>query len=329
MYSRINASGDEENLIDDDVEVFEASLDELEREALERSLARNTNRAYKGDWKDFTDWCVDHAANPLPADARTLKHYMLDRSQSLSKATLERRIASISRYHKEGGHVSPTTDYGFRKVMSGIRKKKTEPQRAKHALLDEDLIDILREIDGDTNIGLRDRSLLLIGFGAALRRSEIVALDREDIRFTREGVAINIRQSKTDQEAKGIEIGILRGRKPDSCAVTQLELWLAKLNIESGPIFRRIRKNGVILTDRLSDQAVAAIVKRYVGHAGLSPQDFSGHSLRAGLATSAANAGHSYGEIMAQTRHKSEKMVRVYVRKASIFRDNVTASLKL
>jgi integrase len=156
-----------------------------------------------------------------------------------------------------------------------------------------------------------------------------VALNREDIRITREGIELKIRHSKTDQEGAGTAIGIMRGRKPATCPVAILQAWLTMINVESGPIFRRVLKNGVILPRRLSDHAVAVIVKRYVGHAGFTPEDFSGHSLRAGLATSAALAGLSYGQIMEQTRHKSEKMVRVYVRKGSLFKDNVTAHLNL
>jgi integrase len=327
MYRQIEDEGKSEPAID--LDSFEQKMEELERKALAKSLAENTTRAYESDWQDFTTWCELHSETPLPASERTLKRYMLDRSLTLAKATLARRIASISRVHKKGNHPNPTTGSSFRTVMSGIRKLKTQPQNAKHALIDEDLVEILAQIDTDTAKGKRDRALLLVGFNAALRRSELVALNREDLRFTREGVAINIKSSKTDREGEGVEIGITHRRTPATCAVTQLEAWLAVLNIESGPIFRRILKNDRILPDRLTDSAVASIVKQYVGHAGLSPKEYSGHSLRAGLATSAANAGHDYGEIMAQTRHKSEKMVRVYVRKGSIFRDNVTGSLKL
>jgi site-specific recombinase XerD len=312
-----------------DVASFEKILDQREQEALDKSLAENTRRAYESDWRDFSSWCAALGAEPLPASVTTLKRYFIDRSSSLSKATLTRRIASISRSHRENGHVSPTIDPGFRRVMSGLRKMNPVPQAAKNALLDEDLIEILEQVDDDTPQGKRDRALLLIGFTAALRRSELVALDRDDICITREGVALTLRHSKTDQEGEGVKIGIPRGNKPATCAVTQLAAWLATLNIESGPVFRRILKNGVILPKRLTDHAVAVIVKRYVGHAGFSKEHFSGHSLRAGLATSAALAGKSERQIMQQTRHKSERMVRVYIRNGSLFKDNVVHGLKL
>lgn len=318
-----------EGTMDRDISAFDAMIEQREREALEKSLSKNTRRAYESDWKDFEDWCRIHGDSSLPASVATLKGYFLDRSEELSKATLARRIAAICRSHKENRHDSPTVDPRFRSIMAGIRKTKQGAQRAKQALLVEDLTEILEQIDNMTTKGKRDQALLLIGFTAALRRSELVALDKEDLRFTSDGIIIKVRHSKTDEEGVGEEVGIPRGRKPATCAVTKLKAWLDTLNIERGPIFRRILKNGVILQDRLSDHAVATIVKSYVGHAGFSPKEYSGHSLRAGLATSAALAGQSYGQIMQQTRHKSEKMVRVYIRKGSLFKDNVVNSLNL
>jgi integrase len=318
----------EESSTIEDPAAFEQRLADRELEVRKESIAENTRRGYDSDWRDFTVWCEEHGAEPLPADATTLKRYFIDRQVNLSKATLSRRIASISRFHKEAGHLSPTLDPTFRMVMGGIRRMKKDPTTgAKKALLVEDLKEILAQVDTDTPKGKRDRAMLLVGFAAALRRSELVALDREDIRFTREGLVLTLRKSKTDQENEGVEIGVPRGRKPATCPVLQLEAWLEELKIPKGPIFRRIRKDGKILPDRLDGRAVAQLVKSYVGHAGFEAKDFGGHSLRAGLATSAAMAGRSERQIMEQTRHKSEKMVRVYIRKGSLFKDNVVDSL--
>jgi integrase len=319
----------EEELTIEDPEAFERRLAAREAEARDRSIAENTRRGYESDWRDFTAWCSEHDSAPLPANVSTLKRYFIDRQASLSKATLARRIASICRIHKQAGHPSPTVDPTFRMVMGGIRRMKKGTAGGKKALLIEDLKEILTQIDDDTPKGKRDRAMLLIGFAAALRRSEIVALNREDIRITREGLVLTLRHSKTDQESAGIEIGVPRGRKPVTCPVIQLEAWLKELGIKEGAVFRRIRKDGVILPDRLKDRAVANLIKSYVGHAGFEAKDFSGHSLRAGLATSAAMAGRSERQIMEQTRHKSEKMVRVYIRKGSLFKDNVVDSLGL
>jgi len=185
----------------------------------------------------------------------------------------------------------------------------------------------LAELDESTAQGLRDRALLVVGFTGALRRSELVALNYEDIRWTREGMVLHIRSSKTDQEGQGSEVGIPLGRKPGTCPVRLLKAWLDFAKIKSGPVFRPIKKGGAIEEGRLGDRSVALIVKRTVGHTGFSGEEFSGHSLRAGLATSAALAGQHERDIMQQTRHKSEKMVRRYIRKGSLFQGNVVDSL--
>jgi site-specific recombinase XerD len=323
MYSRIKV--EEEKKLDQ--ETLEQLLGEREEDFRKRSLSPNTRRGYENDWKDFTAWCAEHGAESLPATAATLKRYFADRSSTLAKASLTRRIAAISRYHQWAEQQSPTTDPGFRAIMAGIRRTKTDTPAAKEALLAEDLIEILGQIPDHTPQGQRDRALLLLGFTAALRRSELVALDRADVRITGQGIVLTIRQSKTDQEGAGVEVGVPRGRKPETCPVKQLEAWLVTAKITDGPIFRQIRKGGEVLPGRLSDRAVALIVKRYVGHAGFSSENYSGHSLRAGLATSAALAGSNERQIMQQTRHKSERMVRVYIRKGSLFNDNVVEGL--
>ena len=174
---------------------------------------------------------------------------------------------------------------------------------------------------------LRDRALLILGFTGALRRSELVALDFEDVHHSPDGISLILRWSKTDQEGQGEKVSIPKGKKPATCPVTMLRQWLEFANIKSGPIFRPIRQNGRILPSRLTDRSVALIVKRHVGHAGFDAAEFSGHSLRAGLATSAAKAGQSERSIMKQTRHKSEKMVRRYIREGTLFEDNVVSSL--
>jgi integrase len=211
--------------------------------------------------------------------------------------------------------------------MAGVRRKKTDPQVVKRPLVASDLFEILKQLDEETAQGLRDRALLVVGFTGALRRSELVALDVEHLRWTREGMVLHIRSSKTDQEGQGTEVGIPYGRKPSTCPVRILKAWLEFAKIESGPVFRPVTKGGRVGKSRLGDRSVALIVKRTVGHTGYSAEEFSGHSLRAGLATSAALAGQPERDIMQQTRHKSEKMVRRYIRKGSLFLGNVVDAL--
>jgi integrase len=296
------------------------------------ALAPNTLRGYQTDWKDFAAWCRAEGRECLPADTATVSLYFADRSQHLTAASLTRRIAAITKRHAQAGFLSPTKQPKFREVMAGIRKsKKDRPQTAKAALLNSDLIEILGEIEANDDLdrlqAARDRALLMIGFAGALRRSELVNLDVEDIVKTREGIILTLRWSKTDQEGQGTELAIPKGRKPATCPVTILEAWLSRAEIKSGPVFRKVRQNGVVENRRLSDRSVALILKRCVGHAGFAPEEFSGHSLRAGFATSAAAAGAHERDIMQHTRHKSEQMVRRYIRKGSLFKGNLVDSM--
>jgi integrase len=296
------------------------------------ALAPNTLRGYESDWKDFEAWCQGKGRVSLPAETATVSLYFADRSEHLTAASLTRRIAAISKRHGQSGFLSPTKQPEFREVMAGIRKsKKDRPQTAKAALSNSELIEILEKIEENDDLdrlqAARDRALLIIGFAGALRRSELVNLDVEDIVKTREGIILSLRWSKTDQEGKGTEIAIPKGRKPATCPVTILNAWLTQAKITNGPVFRKVRQNGVVENRRLSDRSVALILKRCVGHAGFAPEEFSGHSLRAGFATSAAAAGANERDIMQHTRHKSEQMVRRYIRKGSLFKGNLVDSM--
>ncbi|MBB5061438.1 integrase [Granulicella aggregans] len=312
------------------IELRRAALESEIAELRTHSLSANSQRGYAADWRNFSDWCALEGREALPASAETASLYMVDRSARLQNASLTRAIAAISRQHREAGFQSPTREGSFRQLLAGIRRKNRAPQEAKQALLVQDLFEILRQIPGlgkSEAVEHRDRALLVIGFCGALRRSELVNLDAEDIRSAPEGIILTLRWSKTDQSADGVEIGIPKGRKPATCPVTLLRAWIEYAKINTGPIFRPVQQNGKILDRRLTDTSVALIVKRHVGHAGFAAEDFSGHSLRAGLATSAAEAGQNEREIMKQTRHKSEKMVRRYIRKGSLFQGNVVGEL--
>ncbi len=166
-----------------------------------------------------------------------------------------------------------------------------------------------------------------MGFAAALRRSELVGLDVGDVAFTREGLVISLRRSKTDQEGQGRKIGIPAGMHPATCPVKALRAWLGAAGLEDGPVFRPLTRGGAVRTGRLSDKAVARIVKRTAQAAGLDPNEYAGHSLRAGLATSAAAAGVSERAIMQQTGHKSIAVARRYIREGSLFRENAAGAV--
>jgi integrase len=299
------------------------------RANLDESEALNTRRAHRSDWADFTSWCVERGLASLPADPQTVARYASDLAERGRKvATITRRLSSISQAHQAQELDSPTRTLLVRKVMAGIRRRKGVAQIGKAPVLPDDLRQMLRHLD-DRPAGLRDRALLLLGFAGAFRRSEVVSLDVADVQFRREGLVVTLRRSKTDQEGEGTVKGIPAGRRPETCPVKALKAWLAAAAIEEGPLFRPIDRHGNIKPQRLADYHVARLVKRLAEAAGLDPAAYSGHSLRAGLATAAAQAGADERAIMKQTGHRSERMVRRYIRDGQLFRDNAAGDVGL
>ena len=177
--------------------------------------------------------------------------------------------------------------------------------------------------------GLRDRALLVVGLAGGFRRSELVALEVADLAFTDDGLVVTVRRSKTDQEGEGATVGLPYGGNPDTCPVRVLRAWLEAHGIESGPAFREVTRAGVVTERPASDRAVDRAVKRAAKAAGLDVDRLSAHSLRAGLATSAARAGKADRAIMRQGRWKSRTMVDRYVREASLFRENAATGIGL
>ena len=175
--------------------------------------------------------------------------------------------------------------------------------------------------------GLRDRALLLVGFAGAFRRSELVSIDVEDLETVPEGFVVHLKRSKTDPYRHGRKVGIPYGTSEKTCPVVALETWLIVASLATGPVFRAVDRYGHLRDGRLSGRAVARIVKRCAAKAGLDKSQFSGHSLRAGFATSAAVAGVSERAIMKQTGHKSTKMVRRYIRDGQLFQNNAATNL--
>jgi integrase len=211
-------------------------------------------------------------------------------------------------------------------TAAGIRRTLgTAPHQARPILVD-DLKAMLAALPDDLR-GLRDRTLLLIGFAGGFRRSELVGLDVDDVTEEAEGLRVRIRRSKVDQEGAGREIGIVRGRHPLTDSVAALTAWREAAGITSGPIFREVDRGDRVGSERLSDRAVARIAKGAAERVGIDPSTVSGHSLRAGLATSAAAAGAPERTIMRTTGHRSEAMVRKYIRAGSIFTESASRYL--
>ena len=229
-------------------------------------------------------------------------------------ATIERRLRGISAMHRDGGHDDPTKHPSVRNALRGARKRlRDQPVGRKSALKLEDLEQMLKRIP-NTHAGRRDRAVLLLGLAGALRRSELVALQGEDITHTGEGILVRIRASKTDQTGKGFTIPIARGDRDSLCAVRALENWRAASGIHNGPLFVQVRKGDHITDRQLSDKAVALIIKARAQAVGLDPELLAGHSLRAGGITQARRNGHDEGEIAKLSGHKNIAILRTYLR---------------
>jgi integrase len=215
-----------------------------------------------------------------------------------------------------------------RRTHAGIRRSIGTAQQGKAPAVVEELKKMLEPLP-KTRVGLRDRALLLLGFAGAFRRSELVSLDVADLEFTRAGLVVTLRKSKTDQEGKSRRLGIPYGSSETTCPVRSVQAWLDSARITDGPVFRSLDMFDRVQPERLSDKAVARIVKRRAKAVGLDPARYAGHSLRAGLATSAAMAGASERVIMSQTGHRSADMVRRYIREGSLFQSNPAAMVGL
>jgi integrase len=286
-----------------------------------------TRRAYRSSWAAFASWCASQNVAALPSAPETVALYVTARADVGAKvATLSRALVAISQVHKATGVATPTSNAVVLEVMKGIRRKVGVAPVQKAPVLVAELKAMLQALPEGLR-GVRDRALLLVGFAGAFRRSELVSLAVADLSFTSDGLEITLRRSKTDQESLGRKIGIPFGSSPHTCPVRSVRAWLDGAGIADGPVFRDVSRRGHVGTVRLSDKAVARLVKRAAKAAGLDPAPLSGHSLRAGLATSAAKAGKSERAIMNQTGHRSEKMVRRYIRDASLFAENAAAGL--
>ena len=286
---------------------------------LRSSKASNTLRAYKADYKDFALFCIKHGFKSMPTDPKVVSLYLTHLSQTSKFSTLKRRLASISVVHKLSGHYIDTKHPMITENLMGIKRVKGSYQKAKKPILINDLKLIVDVINNDKNEKRRakNRALILVGFAGGFRRSELVAIMNEDIDFVPEGVKIFIRRSKTDQSGEGMTKGIPYFSNQDYCPVISLKNWIEKSKIKSGKIFD------------MSDKSVSLTIKKYTAIAGLDSNKYSGHSLRSGFATSAAELGAEERSIMAMTGHKTTQMVRRYIQEANLFKNNALNKIKI
>jgi len=301
-------------------------LDERARAYAEAARAPATLRAYATDWRGFTGWCTAHGVDALPATPHTVALFLADLQRQPS--TLRRKLAAIAVMHRAAGHDSPT-DHGIvRATFAGIRRERGVAPRPKTALLVDELRTAVATC-GERRIDIRDRALILVVFAGALRRSEIVGLDVDDVRFEREGLVLRLRRSKTNQEGELEEVAVLHGSDAQTCPVRALQAWLMTAAIVYGPLFRAVDRSGRIGTGRLTARIVGERVKKIGARSGLDPQSYAAHSLRSGFATSAARANKSEAAIMRQGRWKSIPVARRYIRAGSRWHDHAGADIGL
>lgn len=284
-------------------------------ELVQDSLAGNTRRAYASDLERFLDW-----GGAIPATDEMVATYLAQHARSHAASTLARWLTSLAKAHRAAGLADPTESELVAATLRGIRRRHGRIPRQAKPLLRDDLLALLDSM-GNGVKDARDRALLLIGFAGGFRRAELVALDIADIEPVRQGIILTIRRSKTDQYGEGRRIGIPHGRTRH-CPVRALENWQTVSGIVHGAVFRRVNRHGHVLGQRLSGEAVSIILQQRLRDAGFDPAGYSGHSLRAGFATSAAQAGATSWKIRQQTGHASDAMLGRYIREGEMFSDN-------
>jgi len=300
---------------------------------LQSSKANNTVRAYKSDFNDFGLFCAQNGFKSLPSEPKIVSLYLTHLStRDIKMSTLKRRLVSIGVIHKLKGHYLDTKHPIIIENILGIKRKKGSIQKGKKPLLINNLkiiINVIDEYNKEDIKKFRDRSIILMGFSGGFRRNEIVSLDHDDLDFVPEGLKINLKRSKTDQFGEGSVKGLPYFDNSQYCPVLSLKNWIQVSNISSGPLFRRFSKGSKLSENRLTDQTVALLIKKYLNLAGIDNKNYSGHSLRSGFATSAAESGAEERSIMAMTGHKSTEMVRRYIKEANLFKNNALNKIKI
>ena len=300
---------------------------------LRSSKANNTVRAYKSDFNDFGLFCAKNEFKSLPTQPKIVALYLTHLStKEVKMSTIKRRLVSIGVIHKLKGLYLDTKHPTIVENLMGIKRRKGSFQKGKKPLLINNLKQIIKVIDQENYEEIkkiRDKTIILVGFSGGFRRNEIVSLDIDDLNFVNEGVRINLKRSKTDQFGEGSLKALPYFESSQYCPVKSLLNWIEISKIKSGPLFRRFIKGSKLSEKRLTDQTVALIVKEYLKLGGIDNRNYSGHSLRSGFATSAAESGAEERSIMAMTGHKTTGMVRRYIKEANLFKNNALNKVKI
>ncbi len=277
-----------------------------------------TRRAYASAWTDFSTWCGEQGVEPAPAEARTVARYLAHLAGlGRTISTIDQRAAAIACAHRTLGLESPTSREEVRAVLTGIRNTIGRRPEKKQALTSDLVVKVIRKIKLDLP-GLRDRAMILLCFGAALRRSELVALDVDQLEFHRKGLLLRLGRTKTDQAGEGRTVAIPDGKLkiPDA-----IEAWIKGAGITSGPIFRGCDR-GKLAPSRLTDGQFARMLKTRCAAAGLNPDAIGGHSPRRGFATTAGDVGADLRLTANHMRHAKLETTMGYMEDGDLFRNN-------
>jgi integrase len=301
--------------------------------ALESELAASTVRMYAGAWRQWERWCRGRGLDPLPAEPEALAAFLTERAEAgLTFGTLDGYCSGIAHHHRQHGLPDPTADVLVRRVRRGLRRLLgVAPRRQAHPLTVDELSWIVASVDSATSIGIRDRAVILLGYASALRPSELSALDTDDLRPRSTGLLLLVRRSKTDQDAYGQLVGVARGDHGLTDPIRALDAWLQiRSPAVQGALFTRVLQSGRVTPDRIGPRAVSRLVQARAHAAGLGHLPVTGHSLRAGHATTAALNGAPIDRIAAQTRHRDlDTLLNHYIRPAEALVTTTSSDLGL
>lgn len=293
-----------------------------------QAKAANTIRAYTSDWTQFEAWCDERGLDPLPARPEAVATYLASLSmKGKADSTIGRHLAAIGWKHRQDGLMAPTVRderMVIADTLAGIRREqRARPSARKAAITASELAAMIAAADGEGTRSIRDRAVLALGLAAALRRSELVALELRDVEWVEEGLKLTIRHSKTDQEGERQVIAVPSGKVLKPAA--RLKAWLAVRGSVPGPLFWQIDPQGRVAQTAMSDRSVARLIQRYAEKVGLDPETVGGHSLRAGFLTEASRSGATLAKMQEVSRHRKVDALLGYVRSAELFDDHAGA----
>ena len=300
--------------------------------ALEANIAASTRNVYASAWRRWEAWCRSRGITALPATPEALAAYLAERAEAgLSYGTLDLACSAVAYQHHQAGMPDPTADITLRRVRRGLlRIVGAAPRRQAHPLTAAEVGRILSAINPGTAIGIRDRALILLGYASALRPSELAALHTSDVATRPGGLLVTIRRSKTDQEGVGQLVGVAAGSRHLTDPVGALVDWVAVRPGGGGPLFTRMHPSGAATAEPIGARTVSRTVQERARSAGLGELGVTGHSLRAGHATTAAANGAPLDRIAAQTRHRDlNTLMEHYIRPSDALANTTSRNLGL